>query len=129
MKKLIMILSSLLIVGAAIAQPLAFPPGSPAVNSNTPTANIQSIIANIDESTNLFALQEIEVRVGAVYSQKTGEFGELLAIEKWDLGIKNLGLGAEVITSANEQAAEFLYLGYRKVLGNVAGSLYVGGGY
>lgn len=91
--------------------------------------DISNIVASIDESTNLFSPAEVEVRLGGVYSQQTGDAGTLIAIEKWDLFVPNLGIGLESISSAQKQAAEFIYVGYRKVLGNTAGSLFLGMGY
>jgi opacity protein-like surface antigen len=90
---------------------------------------LSNAVAHIDESTNLFAPKEVEFRLGAVYVQKTGQAGTLLAIEKWDLLAKDFGFGAESITSGNEQAAEFAYVAYRKTLGNVAGIVFLGAGY
>jgi hypothetical protein len=90
---------------------------------------IGDYIANIDESSNLFTHGEVEFRIGGVYVQKTGEGGTLLSVEKWDVGISNLCVGAEGITSGQNQAAEFGYVGYRHTIGNVAGALIVGMGY
>lgn len=92
-------------------------------------AFIQNALANIDESTNLFLPGEVEFRIGGVYVQKTGEGGTLLSVEKWDVLIPNLGIGAEGITSGQNQAAEFGYAAYRHTIGNVAGALLVGFGY
>ncbi len=90
---------------------------------------ISNIVGTIDESVNLFNASEVEFRLGGVYDQQTGEAGTLLAVEKWDVFVPNLGFGAETITSNGKQAAEFAYVSYRKLLGNTAGSLFLGGGY
>jgi len=91
--------------------------------------DISNIVAGIDESTNLFTPKEIEVRIGGVYSQKTGDAGVLIAAEKWDLFTPNLGVGIESVQSGQDQAAEFAYVSYRKLLGNTSGALFLGGGY
>lgn len=90
---------------------------------------ISGIVSKIDESVNLFTPYEVEFRIGAAYVQKSGEAGTVLAIEKWDVLAPNLGFGIEAVQSGQDAAAEFGYVAYRKVLGNVAGSLFVGGGY
>lgn len=91
---------------------------------------VTNIIGSIDETaTNMFGSGEIELRLGGVYVQETGEGGTLIAIEKWDIGTPNLCIGAETIQSGQRNAAEFVYVGYRKLLGNTAGIAFLGGGY
>lgn len=98
--------------------------------TNTGVTGVTGIIGGIDETaTNIFAPGEIEIRLGGVYVQKTGEGGTLLALEKWDVFTPNLGVGVEAVSSGQDQAAEFAYLGYRKLLGNTAGLIFVGAGY
>ena len=94
-------------------------------------AGISNIVGQIDESTNLFATGEIEVRLGGVYVQAQDKAATLIAAEYWGL-IKsqpNLGFGAELISLSTETAAVFPYVAYRKVLGNTSGCVFVGGGY
>lgn len=91
---------------------------------------ISNAVANINTNGVFFTPGEVELRLGAAYSQKTGEAGTLVAAEKWDVfGATGVGVGAEGITSGQNQAAEFAYLAYRKTYGNIAGVGYVGGGY
>lgn len=92
--------------------------------------SISNAVANINTNGTFFTPGEVELRLGAVYSQKTGEAGTLVAVEKWDVfGVNGLGIGAEGITSGQDQAAEFAYLAYRKTYGNIAGVMFLGGGY
>lgn len=117
MKKLLTTIAASVLLLGAYAQT----PGLPGVTN---------IIGTINETaTNLFSPGEIEVRLGGVYVQKTGEGGTLLAFEKWDVLTPNLGFGAETVLSGQDQAAEFGYIGYRKLLGDTAGIAFLGAGY
>lgn len=89
---------------------------------------ISEHLAKVDESENLFDDQEISVKLGAVYVQKTSEAAASLSVTKY---IKSgFGIGGEVIESdTTGTAAVFAFAEYRRSLGNVAGSVIVGGGY
>lgn len=120
MKKLLVMLGIL----TALALPMkAQVPGIP---------GITNILGGIDESaTNIFSPQELELRLGGVYSQKDGAAAILVAGEYWGIFKKapNFGIGAELISLSSDTAAAFPYVGYRKTFGNVAGVLFAGGGY
>lgn len=90
--------------------------------------NLTDIISQIDESaTNMFSPSEVEIRLGGVYVQAQNKAATLIAAEYW---LKNnIGFGGEVISLSTKTAAVFPYVGYRKIFGNTAGVVFVGGGY
>jgi hypothetical protein len=115
----------------------AVPPTGPVVPIASDTngvplgiPGITGILGTINETaTNLFGAGEIELRLGGVYVQTTGEGGTLIAAEKWDIFKDGVGIGGETIQSGQNNAAEFMYVAYRKLIGNTAGIGFLGGGY
>ena len=93
----------------------------------------QWLAANNPALTNLYGDKELELELGAVYSQSTGEAGIKLDVTEWGLFAKNWGVGASVVEGNQDgksgTAGTWAHLDYRKIIGNVAGKLYLGPGY
>lgn len=105
-------------------------------NNAEVVARISAMLAANDVSkSNYYAASEIEARVGAIYIQDSGQAVAQLALEKYGLVKKypNLGFGAALLEGNNGgksgTAAFYGFTDYRKILGNVAASIGVGGGY
>jgi hypothetical protein len=128
MKKILpLVLLSLVTCHLSLAQTN---PPAPPVGIVGVGAGVADTLARLDESTNLFGAGEIEFRLGGVYVQQTSEAAALLSITKWDVLVKDVGLGIEVIESdASGTMGTFGYLEYRKTYGNVGGGIFAGGGY
>ncbi|MDB6111304.1 MAG: hypothetical protein JWR69_3054, partial [Pedosphaera sp.] len=53
-------------------------------------ASLQTALQNINTNANYFADQELELKIGGVYAQSTGEGGVVTDIEDWGRFAKNL---------------------------------------
>jgi hypothetical protein len=96
-------------------------------------ASLQTALANVNTNLNYFADQELELKIGGIYAQSTGEGGVVTDIEDWGRFAKNLGIGVQIIEGSNKgkagTMAGFTYAEYRKPLGNVAAGVFAGAGY
>ena len=126
-------LGSLLFISSVSAQ-------DPVTNAPAPQSIADAVntlrgwlLSNNPNATNLFSDSEIDLKLGGVYSQSTGEAGALLDVTDWGLIAPNVGIGASVIegnqSGKSGTAAAYAHIGYRRVIGNVAGSLFIGPGY
>lgn len=110
--------------------------------TNTPPSSLQEFVNQAEGMINAnnpankgYYTNELEFQVGAVYVQNSGQAAAKLSIEKWGLlkSVPNLGLGAAVLEgNANGQhatAGGYGFIDYRKVIGDVAGKVGIGGGY
>lgn len=123
-------LAALLFTSSARAQT------NPLPAQPTPAGVLQSVdqaFAHLDTNVNLFAAQEVELATGGIYSQSTGEGGIALRVTDWGRFVDHLGVGLETIQGSDQQSpatlASFGFLEYRKPIGNIAGSIFAGGGY
>lgn len=118
----------------AEADPATSPPGTV---PTPPTGIVDlgnqagAILAAADQSSNLYQPDELEFATGAVWQQNNNEAGALFRVTKWDVFRPGIGIGGEVIENSSTKgtAAAFAFAEYRKTYGNVAGGIFLGGGY
>lgn len=117
-------------------------PGAPVALTNAPspqnvTDALQTVAAwlqaNNPSLTNFYSDSELDFKLGGVYAQSKGEAGALIDVTDWGLIGKNIGFGGTIIEGnsggRSATAALYAHLDYRRVIGNVAGELFVGMGF
>lgn len=87
------------------------------------------LLSNDASITNLYATKEVQVRLGAVYSQQDGDAAALLSLQQVGLIAKDVGFGFSIAEKNSGTAAFWGFLSYRKPLGNVCGSVFAGAGF
>lgn len=111
--------------------------------TNTPPISLQDfitqaqgMIAANNPANKGYYTNELEFQVGAVYVQNTGQAAAKLSIEKWgafNVVPQEIGFGAALLEgNANGQhgtAGGYAFADYRKIIGDVAGKIGLGGGY
>lgn len=87
------------------------------------------LMSNDPNATNLYSPKEVSIKLGMLYSQNTGEAGALLSLGQVGLIAPNVGFGFSIVEKNNGTAAFWGYMSYRKVIGNVAGTVFAGAGF